>query len=59
MVTNLEDGHIACVREAKVIFESDIVCKNVNFIHAHFSTVSKPKATESLRLWLCTPPRVT
>ena len=45
VVTKLEDEY-ACVREAKVVFGSDTVYQDVNFIHAHFSTVSK--AIESL-----------
>ncbi|PNF20028.1 hypothetical protein B7P43_G05946 [Cryptotermes secundus] len=45
VVAKLEDEY-ACVREAKVVFGYDTVSQDVNFIHAHFSTVSK--AIESL-----------
>ena len=46
VVTKLEDEHIACVRDAKVVFETATVYQDVNFIHVHFSKL--PKAIESL-----------
>lgn len=39
VVRNLEDNETACVRNAKLEFESDTVYQHINFIHTHFSSI--------------------
>lgn len=41
VVASIDDSHTACVREAKCTFDCDTVYRDINFIHTHYSSLSK------------------